>query len=157
MNIFYLDHDPKLAAQYHCDKHVVKMCIEYAQLLSTTVRLLVPEQCTENYPYKATHVNHPCAVWTRQSYDNFEFLGELLVRLGEEYTTRYGKLHKSVALMEELTAPASFPFKGFTEPPQCMPVEYKSFDTVESYRTYYMCEKKYFATWKTQPPYWWTN
>jgi hypothetical protein len=32
MNIFYLDEDPKICAQYHCDKHVVKMIIEYAQL-----------------------------------------------------------------------------------------------------------------------------
>jgi hypothetical protein len=40
MNIFYLDEDPKICAQYHCDKHVVKMIIEYAQLLSTAHRVL---------------------------------------------------------------------------------------------------------------------
>lgn len=40
MNIFYLSKDPELAAQYHCDKHVVKMIIEYAQLLSTAHRLV---------------------------------------------------------------------------------------------------------------------
>jgi hypothetical protein len=39
MNIFVLDQDPKLAAQAHLDKHVVKMIIEYAQLLSTAHRL----------------------------------------------------------------------------------------------------------------------
>ena len=35
MNIFYLHNDPQIAAQMHCDKHVVKMILEYAQLLST--------------------------------------------------------------------------------------------------------------------------
>lgn len=39
MNIFVLDRDPKVAAQMHLDRHVVKMIIEYAQLLSTAHRL----------------------------------------------------------------------------------------------------------------------
>ena len=29
--------DPRIAAQEHCDKHVVKMCVEYAQQLLSTV------------------------------------------------------------------------------------------------------------------------
>jgi len=33
MNIFFLDEDPTLSAQYHVDKHVVKMILETAQLL----------------------------------------------------------------------------------------------------------------------------
>jgi len=40
MNVFYLDRNPITAAQMHCDKHVVKMILEYAQLLSTAHRLL---------------------------------------------------------------------------------------------------------------------
>jgi hypothetical protein len=36
MNIFALSYNPKEAAQFHCDKHVVKMITEYNQLLSTT-------------------------------------------------------------------------------------------------------------------------
>ena len=35
MNIFVLDEDPIKAAAYHCNKHVVKMIIECAQMLST--------------------------------------------------------------------------------------------------------------------------
>jgi len=37
MNIFYLDKDPVKAAQYSCDKHVVKMILESAQMLCTDV------------------------------------------------------------------------------------------------------------------------
>ena len=33
MNIFVLDRDPELAAKYHCDKHVVKMVLESAQMM----------------------------------------------------------------------------------------------------------------------------
>ena len=40
MNIFYLDNDPIKSAELHCDKHVVKMIIEYAQLMSTAHRVL---------------------------------------------------------------------------------------------------------------------
>ena len=40
MNVFFLDKDPKLASEYHCDKHVVKMLIEYAQLMSTAHRVM---------------------------------------------------------------------------------------------------------------------
>jgi len=40
MNLFFLSRDPSICAQQHCDKHVVKMILEYAQLLSTAHRLL---------------------------------------------------------------------------------------------------------------------
>ena len=44
MNIFYLDRHPKICAEYHCDKHTVKMIIEYAQLMSTAHRVLDGEE-----------------------------------------------------------------------------------------------------------------
>ena len=44
MNIFYLDNDPKVAAEMHCDKHVVKMLVEYAQILSTAHRMVDGEK-----------------------------------------------------------------------------------------------------------------
>ena len=40
MNIFVLDEDPTIAAQMQCDKHVVKMIVESAQMLSTAHRML---------------------------------------------------------------------------------------------------------------------
>lgn len=39
MNIFVLDPTPYAAAEQHCDKHVVKMILEYGQMLSTAHRL----------------------------------------------------------------------------------------------------------------------
>jgi len=40
MNIFYLDKDPIKAAEMSCDKHVCKMIIESAQMLSTAHRII---------------------------------------------------------------------------------------------------------------------
>ena len=40
MNIFYLHEDPIQNAKWHIDKHIVKMPIEYAQLMSTAHRML---------------------------------------------------------------------------------------------------------------------
>ena len=40
MKIFFLDKRPDDAAEMHCDKHCVKMILEYAQMLSTAHRIL---------------------------------------------------------------------------------------------------------------------
>jgi len=159
MNIFVLDEDPKICAQYHCDKHVVKMCLEYAQLLSTTVRLLKPEACDDTFPYKITHKNHPAAVWARESVENYDWLVNLAIEVGKEYTFRYGKFHKSieevVKKLPEIYGKLSH--IPMTTRPQCMPDEYRSADVVESYRTYYVCEKSNFATWKVRDIPEWFN
>ena len=49
MNIFYLHKDPEISAKMHCDKHVVKMIIEYAQLMSTAHRILDGDEYTHRY------------------------------------------------------------------------------------------------------------
>src|ERR1700756_168681 len=93
MNIFALDLSPVKSAEYACDKHVVKMIIETAQLLSTAIHIQVPRN--ENYLlYKTTHVHHPCSKWTRESRENFEWLVDYGIALSKEYTVRYGKYHK---------------------------------------------------------------
>ena len=92
MNIFVLDVIPRIAAQYHCDKHVVKMILESTQILSTVIQKQFPN--TELY--KATHINHPCTIWAGNSKQNFQWLYNLTIALGHEYTKRYGKIHKSI-------------------------------------------------------------
>ena len=48
MNIFYLSHDVDECARFHVDKHVVKMILESAQLLSTAHRVLDGVESTVN-------------------------------------------------------------------------------------------------------------
>ena len=65
MNIFMLHQEPQIAAQYHCDKHVVKMILESAQLLCTALN-----EAGVPMPYRVTHKNHPCSIWVRESRAN---------------------------------------------------------------------------------------
>lgn len=158
MNIFFLSEDPVLAAQFQCDKHVVKMVLETAQLLSTTHRVLETEGLPD-FLYKKTHANHPCAIWTRSSLANYKWLATHGIALTEEYTYRYNKRHKSEPILDwlNLNIP-SLSDKTFNQPPQAMPDEYKHFDCVTAYRQYYLEHKMKTikCEWTKRERPWWT-
>jgi len=151
MNIFILDTDTKKCAQYHCDKHVVKMVLETSQILCGVHWVQGNEA-----PYKLSHRNHPCSIWARESLSNYLYLCELGLELCKEYTYRYGKRHKSQDVIEWcLINKPNISDKEFTEPARAMPDEYKSNCVVESYRNYYMGEKSKIAAWKNrETPEW---
>lgn len=159
MNVFFLDRNPAAAAFQHCDKHVLKMIVEYAQMLSTAHRVLDAGLVDHDAAgfYKKTHQNHPSSAWARSSRDHYAWLSDALVALCAEYRHRYGKTHATETLAWRLTGvPWSLVARGFTDPPQCMPDVYKGSDTVEAYRRFYVGDKARFATWKNrQPPSWW--
>jgi len=150
MNIFYLDRDPEIAAQMMCDKHVVKMILESAQMLSTAHRVLDGDGYANKFGlYKATHKNHPSAIWARTCWKQYSWLYQHMCYLMEEYTYRYGKHHKTERLWNPLgVSPQNLKMLPFTDPPQCMPEICKAGDTVSAYQTYYILEKSGFATWK---------
>ena len=159
MNIFYLHNDPQRCAQMHCDKHVVKMILEYAQLLSTAHHILdgVPSvDC-----YKMTHKNHPSAVWARETSGNYWWLWNLLMELCGEYTYRYGKIHatqRKGIVAELVSQPHNIQRGGFAEPPICMKEEFKLDNVIESYHNYYLLDKVRFAKWtKREEPKWWSD
>lgn len=158
MNIFYLDHDTKECASYHCDKHVVKMILEYAQLMSTAHRVLDGDEYADDVGlYKETHKNHPSAVWARQNSNNYIWLYRLFCNLLEEYTLRYGRTHKTSCLKEPLyVLPCNITYgKEMLQPPQCMPNEYKvDRNSTAAYRNYYIGAKASIAKWKYQRPEW---
>lgn len=157
MNIFYLDPNPCSAAQFQCDKHVVKMIVESAQMLCTAHQVLdeVDELLGEKL-YKPTHKNHPCSIWVRESHQNYQWLYAHLVALLAEYTKRYGRIHATSRLAPVLhVSPKNIGTGQFVDPPQCMPDEYKTSDTVAAYRDFYSHDKAYFAVWNfTQTPNW---
>lgn len=161
MNIFVLDKDPCLAAIYQCDKHVVKMVLETAQLLCTAFP-------ADKAPYKRTHYNHPCAVWTRQSFANFKWLLDHGIFLAAQYRFRYDRQHKSKEVIDWVynNWDKYTNFNGFIKPGdltpfvQCMPDQYKISDNpIQAYRNYYIGEKAKFAKWtrKGAAPSWWPN
>jgi hypothetical protein len=140
MNIFFLDFDTKKCAQYHCDKHVVKMILETAQLLCGVHH--VTNQVTDQIPYKLSHKNHPCAIWSRESLSNYLYLCDFGLELCKEYTYRYGRRHKSQEVIEWcLTNKPNISDTEFTEPPKAMPDEYKNSNAIKAYRTFYIESK----------------
>jgi hypothetical protein len=152
MNIFLLDTDVTKCAQYHCDKHVVKMPIEYAQLLSTTLLHHGLEA-----PYKKTHENHPCAVWARKHNGNYTYLYDLAIALGKEYTYRYGKLHKSTEVLYGIPRLLDDNPLERSPLPNCttLKADYPELNLVDKYRLYYMRDKAHILTFKNrEEPHW---
>lgn len=141
MNIFYIHQNPKTAASLMTNKHVVKMILESAQMLSTTHRIL--DNNDNQVLYKVAYKNHPSTVWVRSSDKNYMWLYNHFVALCEEYTFRYGKTHLTEIKLRSLLSipPINIPRIGFTNPPQCMPDQYKHQSTIKAYRQYYLAEK----------------
>jgi hypothetical protein len=171
MNIFYLNHDTKKCAEMHVDKHCVKMILEYAQLLSTAHRVLDGTECVglsatgrkkkswvlpdqrNNVLYSATHINHPSAIWVRQSEQNYRWLFNLFCDLLNEYTYRYGKIHACERLVTTLGRPPKNidMDREFTQPTPAMPEHYKvPGDSIQSYKNYYIGDKQRMFSWKNR-------
>lgn len=156
MNIFILDTDYRKAAQYHNDKHVVKMILESAQLLCNVHHVNGnPQRLTA--PYKATHLNHPCSIWARESQMNYVWLVKFALELCKEYTHRYYKIHATQKIIEWCARHyPHFDKMNRTPHPICVPKEcLVGTDPVLSYRRYYMVHKKDFCKWRNREiPYW---
>ena len=146
MNIYYLDENPELCAQSHGDKHVVRMILETAQLLSTALYMVDTSLSASSLDglYNPIRLNHPCTKWTAASSDNFHWLWDLGRYLCREYTYRYGRKHKlenMIYYIGDLTANMSW-YKETLPRPQCMPAIYKNeTDSLHAYRYYYLAEK----------------
>ena len=181
MNIFYIDKDPVVAAQMSCDKHVVKMILESAQMLCTVKRVLDGTEYTdltkngrkikrwrlnnsneEAIIYKAGWLKHPSTQWVMKSAYNYIWLYKHMMALNDEYKLRYNhtKDHMCIQKLGQLlkTPPYNAPInvKG-TDATPAMPDECKvPGDSVASYRKYYIMKKKRFATWKqpAEMPVW---
>ena len=167
MNLFYLHEEPKVSATLHCDKHVVKMIIEYAQMLSTAHRMLDGTQYTDSSSgrriqrwrlpnsnmdgvlYKASHINHPSTRWVRENAIQYQYAYDMFTNLCDEYTYRYGKVHMTDTKLRDLLdqLPKNITLGEWSEPPQCMPDDVKTKSTIEAYHKYYREYKTPFAVW----------
>ena len=178
MNIFILDNNPIKAAQLQCDKHVVKMIVESAQMLSTAHRLLDgvvsigvsksgrkakqwfhPKH--DDLLYKAVHMGHPCTVWTMESVANYNWHYDHFMSLCYEYQYRYGKVHATQTRLEDVLSipPRNIPMDGLTPfrlamgaAPECLDES----NPVLSYRKFYQTKQSRFkmAWTKRDVPDW---
>lgn len=155
------------------------MILESAQLLSTAHRLLdgretagksktgrnvkryILDDGRDNVMYQATHVNHPSAVWARESIENYCWLVDHFFALGDEYEYRYRKTHKCFGELSYMlqSPPKNLQEYDMTKMPSAMADEYKiSDDPVDNYRNYYKMGKSSLHSWKNrQPPEWIMN
>ena len=160
MNIFYFYDCPIASAKAQPDKMLVKMPLETAQMLCTAHRELDGDGYADaNGLYKRAYWNHPCTVWTRDCYDNYKWLYNHFLALGDEYTYRYGKSHASITKLKDALYfhPDNIDDKGKMTPvAQAMPDQYKDNDPIKAYRNYCINEKHY-AKWERgrDKPKWW--
>jgi hypothetical protein len=192
MNIFVLHHSPTIASMLHVDSHVIKICLEAAQMLCTAIRVTIGTKTTliapdgkkrviyllpdETYTweqiiekidgeivtkyklilssglYVQSHINHPCNIWARQSWENFRWLWDYMYQLGYEYNYRYGKIHKSVETMINVNVLAfgyiHLPHTGLTPFATAMPDQYIfPNDPIKSYQNYYKYDKIKLHKW----------
>ena len=181
MNVFIFDSDHKKRAEMHCQQHLPKLILEQVQLMSAAHRMIdgkVVEGVSPNgrkrkeyklsdpkmneVVYAASHTGHPCTLYTKETVDNYIWIWEHTKALADEYTYRTGKVHKSWIDLGQVLSnpPRGLTATGLTEPPQCMPEQYKEAgDAVQGYRNYFNAEKQILqnrpADWGCRPvPYW---
>jgi hypothetical protein len=148
LNIFVLDRDIRRCAEYHSDRHVVKMILESAQMLCTVLN-----ENGVKAPYRSTHMHHPCTLWAGTSLENWKWLRSLALSLNDEYRYRFDHQedHRSAIVARDLPLP---PIRnvGLTEFAQAMPETCRvPGDAVRAYRKFYIAEKASFATWTKRP------
>jgi hypothetical protein len=147
MNIFYLHENPYVSAVAMTNKHVVKMIVESAQLLSTAHHVLDGTDAIAGI-YKPAYVNHPCAVWVRETMGNYLWLVEHLFALLNEYAIRYGKMPEDHATHKVAMQLINLPKKLVKAPirtPMRLAItnvaHHVPNNPVQSYRNYYVAEK----------------
>jgi len=149
VNIFILDRDPARAAIWHHDRHVGKMILESAQMLSTVAR---ERGLSHPLMYRSTHAGHPCTRWLVNRPGAIAWVHDLCLALYLEHRHRFGTGHKSALVAVELAkllAPGCVP--SLEGAAQAMPAEFKCADPVLAYRRYYRAAKVSHARWTRRP------
>ena len=118
MNLFLLATTIRKCAEYHCDKHCIKMILELTQMLYSAWwfgrdTFPLPElDPLPNDPYRPTHKNHPVSVWVRADAKHYDWALNLAFSLVDQYYSRYGKIHACCAHLERLQALGAPPHIG---------------------------------------------
>jgi hypothetical protein len=90
-------------------------------------------------------------IWVGDSLGNYMWSMDLLGHLLNQYRHRYyNRTHKTGRILNNLIClndkiKDKFDTEHFTPPPLCMPDEYKCDNYIQSYKDYYVGEKKRFA------------
>ena len=152
MNRFIVDHYPADIAKALCDQHVVKMPLEEAQMLCTSLWHHAPEYAEKHELYKPVHQKHPCTLWAMKTRANFKFAYNLYESMLREYTHRYGKQHGAGKhLIAIFRGSPHIPDGKLTTHPQCFSghddLKTDELYPIKAYRAFYKRDKMSFARW----------
>ena len=153
MNIFAVDRDPIIAARLLPDRHVTKMILESAQMLSVVFSHhywdIGPVMKVDGTPFKTAKgafKNHPCTIWAADTEFQCAWLIQHAMGLLEEFQNRYGKIHglnqslfDAKRLFQRETGEAITCYSMTDKFARAMPDQYKhdtSIDDVTAYRHY---------------------
>ena len=159
MNIFFLSTNTRRCAKWHCDKHVVKMILEYTQILYTsnhvnggtgTILALAPICLSTGVRgYKLHAKNHPSVKWASESLAHYMWLHSLAIDLVKEHSYRFSPkaihaCHEHLLWLHSHPPPQLFTkTKWLRDPPPAMPEEYRvNLRSIDCYRAYYNGAKR---------------
>lgn len=175
MNIFVLDKNPKLAAQYLILPHIDKMLIESCQILASALwrhngitnkadyndKLSMLRQKYSSFPrqhddgsvnlYGLGYINHTCVQWCAQSQANVDWLISHALEIARINESHYGRPHactKRAKWFADKFDDVDFQHQQLTPFAQAMPDQYQvDGNAVLAYRQYYINEKTDYPTW----------
>ena len=131
LNVYYFDHDPRLAAQAHTDRLLSTQVTQAAMILSTVWDCLAPELIGETFLeppfhqlhvvageipgmvrtlagqriYRPTYRSHPLVAWARDSAANYDWLWRLGRWLADEHRFRFDRPHGNAHVLWTLERP----------------------------------------------------
>ncbi len=134
VNFFYLDKNPLICAKYYCDKHVVKIPIEIAQILSKIHHILKTKVDFQMIYANSKVVKESLGpyIWSISSLENYIWTCELGLALIFEYKYRFDKTtHKTEQVLQYLLDnPPPIKSQGIT--PFIMTNKYDMFQYISS-------------------------
>jgi hypothetical protein len=150
MQLFILDYEPCVSAQMMSDCHIIKMCLETAQILSS-VRFNKGFEHNEIIP-KPYNTKHPVIT----AIDNQEKINWLLDynrAIHSEYVYRFNKHHAYFKLIEFYEHLRDNSIKYYDKSKLNFARDFKDFtttktDLIESFREYYKMKKSIIKRWK---------
>lgn len=132
LNFFFTSRDSKKCARWHGDKHLHKMIVEHAQILSNVWHLIGDPTKVPDGIYKSgkSHAKHPIVVWACKSLAHYDKILDVSFHLADERRRRkFSPKHKTEDVLKILQKhkPAISNFElgdTWTDPPACVPDEY---------------------------------
>jgi hypothetical protein len=133
MNIFFLAEDPERCAQFHSDRHIGSMCVDYSRILtSEDTKIEIVE-------------------WVRRSTEHWRWTRELCYWLNMEYRWRFRRGDNPTAIRTLVLPEPTLPDGGFSVPRAIVPPRYQHSDAIVAYRRYYFARKGRNATYTNRP------